>query len=160
MYERSKRYEDSETAFRKVLELNPKNATTLNYLGYMLADRNVRLEEAHSLVQKAVDLDPENGAYLYSLGWVYFREGKADQAEPLLVHALDRMGTDPTVHDHLGDVYYKLGKTREAIAQWQASVKDFQNALPTDDNDPDELARVKKKIENASVHLAKESTAK
>jgi hypothetical protein len=64
------------------------------------------------------------------------------------------------VHDHLGDVYYKLGKTKEAIAQWQASVKAFQNASPTDDNDPDELAKVTRKLESARVKLARESTQK
>ena len=161
MYERQKRYEEAETAFRKVIDLNGKNAGALNYLGYMLADRNVRLEEAHQLIAKALDLDPENGAYLDSMGWVCFREGKADQAEQLLVHALDRLGTDPTVHDHLGDVYFKLGKTKEAIAQWQASVKEFQTALPNDDdNDPDALAKVTKKLESARVKLARESSQK
>jgi predicted negative regulator of RcsB-dependent stress response len=94
------------------------------------------------------------------MGWVCYREGKADQAEQLLVQALDHLGTDPTVHDHLGDVYYKLGKTKEAIAQWQASVKAFQNALPTDDNDPDGLAKVSKKLESARVKLAKETSQK
>jgi tetratricopeptide (TPR) repeat protein len=126
----------------------------------MLADRNVRLDEAHELIKQALDLDPQNGAYLDSMGWVCFRQSKLDQAEQLLVQALDRMGTDPTVHDHLGDVYFKLGKTKEAIAQWQASVKEFQAALPTDDNDPDELAKVTKKLESARVRLAKESSQK
>ncbi|HUP02381.1 MAG TPA: tetratricopeptide repeat protein [Bryobacteraceae bacterium] len=157
MYERTKKYEESEAAFRKVLEIDPKNASTLNYLGYMLADRNVRLDEAHDLIKKALDLDPDNGAYLDSMGWVCFRQGNADQAAQLLVQALDHMGTDPTVHDHLGDVYYKLGKTKEAIAQWQASVKAFQSAGPADDNDPEELARVNKKLESARVKLAKET---
>ena len=30
---------------------------------------------------------------------------------------MDRIGSDPTVHDHLGDVYFKLGKTKEADAK-------------------------------------------
>ena len=93
MDERQKKYEEAEAAFRKVLDLNPKNASTLNYLGYMLADRNVRLDEAHDLVKKALDLDPDNGAYLDSMGWVCYRQGNEDQAEQLLVRALDRMGT-------------------------------------------------------------------
>jgi tetratricopeptide (TPR) repeat protein len=160
MYERIKKYDESEAAFRKAIELNGKNASALNYLGYMLADRNVRLDEAHDLIAKALDLDPENGAYLDSMAWVCFRQGKADQAEQLLIRALDRLGTDPTVHDHLGDVYYKLGKTKEAIAQWQFSVTAFQNAGPNDDNDPEELAKVTKKLENARVKLAKETSQK
>ncbi len=156
MYERSKKFEASETAFRKVLELDPQNAGALNYLGYMLADRNTRLEEAEKLIAKALELDPENGAYLDSLGWVYYREGKLDQAEGLLVRALDHMGQDPTVHDHLGDVYFKEGKTREAISQWQASIKGFRTAAAAD-RDPEEMAKVNKKLDAARVRLAQET---
>ena len=59
MFERQKKYDASEAAFRKVLELDPDYAGALNYLGYMLADRNVRLDEAYQLIKKAVDLEPE-----------------------------------------------------------------------------------------------------
>jgi tetratricopeptide (TPR) repeat protein len=156
MYERMKKFDLSEAEFRKVIQANPQNAGALNYLGYMLADRDVRLDEAHDLVKKALDLDPRNGAYLDSMGWVYYHQGKFSQAEELLVQALDRIGQDATVHDHLGDVYLKLGKTKEAIAQWQASVREFQNGSPTD-NDPEEVAKVTKKLENARVRLAKEA---
>jgi tetratricopeptide (TPR) repeat protein len=156
MFERSKKFEASETAFRKVIELDPKNAGALNYLGYMLADRNTRLDEAEKLIAKALELDPENGAYLDSLGWVYFRQGKLDQAEGILIRALDRIGQDPTVHDHLGDVYFKLGKTKEAINQWQASIKEFQSAAAAD-RDPEEMAKVNKKLDAARVRLAQET---
>src|SRR5438445_11518963 len=57
-YERQKKYDPAEEAFRKVLASDPQNATALNYLGYMLADRGVKLDEALGLIKKAVDLDP------------------------------------------------------------------------------------------------------
>src|ERR1039457_1974119 len=80
-----KKYEGAEAEFRKVLELDADNAGAMNYLGYMLADRAVRLDEACQLIKKALDLDPQNGAYLDSLGWVYYRQGKLNEAEGLLV---------------------------------------------------------------------------
>ncbi|HUN70355.1 MAG TPA: tetratricopeptide repeat protein, partial [Burkholderiales bacterium] len=126
----------------------------LNYLGYMLADRGVRLEEAQNLIQKALDQAPNNGAFLDSLGWVYFRQGKLDEAQNLLVQALQHIGEDGTVHDHLGDVYFKLGKTKEAVAQWQASLQQFRKS--PDEADPDEVAKVTRKLEDARVKLAKE----
>ncbi len=159
MYERQKKFDLSEAAFRKVLQSNPDNAGALNYLGYMLADRNVRLDEAHDLISKALDQDPQNGAYLDSLGWVYYRQGKLGQAEEALLRSLEHMGQDPTVHDHLGDVYFKQGKTKEAIAQWQVSVAEFQSAPPSE-NDPELLASVTKKLEGARVRLAKENGQK
>jgi tetratricopeptide (TPR) repeat protein len=153
MYDREKKYDLSEAEFRKVLALNPDNAGALNYLGYSLADRNVRLDEAYQMVKKAVDLEPDNPAYMDSLGWVYYRQGKLDDAEQFLVRALE--GTkDPTVHDHLGDIYLKEGKTRDAVAQWQASLKEY-NAGNQDDVDPADMAKVTQKLQSAQAQLAK-----
>lgn len=154
MYERQKKYGEAEAAFRKVLEMNPDNGDALNYLGYMLADRGVRLEEACGMIKKALDQSPNNGAFLDSLGWAYYRMGKLNEAEDLLVRALQHIGEDATVHDHLGDVYFKLGKTREAVAQWQACLQGF-NKTPGD-ADPEEVAKVTRKLDDARVKLAKE----
>lgn len=159
MYERTKKYDAAEAEFRKVIELNPENASALNYLGYMFADRAVRLDEAYQLIKKALELEPDNGAYLDSMGWVYFRQGKFNEAEGLLVRALDRIGQDPTVHDHLGDVYLQLGKTKDAINQWQASLKEFERGAQSD-SDPEEIANVSKKLDAARVRLAKETSQK
>jgi predicted Zn-dependent protease len=105
-----------------------------------------------------VDLEPDNGAYLDSLGWVYFRQGKLDDARGLLERALERM-PDPTVRDHLGDVYLKLGKTKEAIAQWQDSLREFQKAAQQE-ADPEEMASVNRKLDEAQAKLAAETHAK
>jgi tetratricopeptide (TPR) repeat protein len=156
MYEKMKNFEAAEAQLRKVLESNPKNASALNYLGYMLADRNVRLNEALEMIRQAVELDPNNGAYLDSLGWVYFRQGDLDQAENYLRRAIERFSKDPTVHDHLGDVYFQQGRTNEAIAEWERSLQEWAQAAPSD-SDPAEIAKVQKKLESAKVRVAKES---
>ncbi len=158
MYEKLKKYAESEAEFRKVIELNAGNTSAMNYLGYMLADRNVRLQEAKELIQKALDQDPQNGAYLDSLGWVYFRMDKLDEAEEYLMRSLRRVAHDPTVNDHLGDVYLRQGKVKEAIAQWEASLKEW-NASPPSELDPNEVAKVQKKLEGARIRLAREAAA-
>ncbi|HKW99969.1 MAG TPA: tetratricopeptide repeat protein [Bryobacteraceae bacterium] len=157
MYERMKKFDEAEAEFRKVLAIDPDNAGALNYLGYMLADRNVRLDEAQKMVSKAVQLDPTNGAYLDSLGWVYYRQNRLEEAAGYLERALQKIAKDPTVHDHLGDVYFKQGKIREAIVQWQNSLKDYEAGTQTD-IDPGEMATVSKKLEDARVRVAKEGT--
>jgi tetratricopeptide (TPR) repeat protein len=160
MYERLKQFDASEAEFRKVLELDPDSPGALNYLGYMLADRGVRLDEAQKMIVRALELDPDNGAYLDSLGWVYYRQNRLDDAEQALVRALSKsgIGQDPTVHDHLGDVYLKLGKTKDAITQWQASLKEAETDTPSD-MEPGELAQINKKLEGAKVRLARETGA-
>ncbi len=158
MYEKMHKLELAEAEFRKVLDINPNNAAALNYLGYMLADRNVRLSEARKLIARALELEPNNGAFLDSLGWVDFRLGKLEDAETSLRQALDRVGKDPTIHDHLGDVYFQQGKFKDAIAQWEMSLKEWQ-ASSAADLDPTEVAKVQKKLEGARVRLARESGA-
>jgi tetratricopeptide (TPR) repeat protein len=158
MYERMKNYTAAEAEFRKVLAINPDNAATLNYLGYMLADRNTRLDEAKEMIMKALEREPNSGAYLDSLGWVYFRLNKLPEAEEKLRRALQFMSRDATVHDHLGDVYLREGKIREAIAQWQSSLKEWQTSSPSD-QDHAEVAKIQKKLDDAKFRLAKETGA-
>jgi len=156
MYERQKKFELAEAEFRKVLADDPDNASALNYLGYMMADRNSRLNEALDLINRALKKEPGNGAYLDSLGWVYFRMNRMQEAEDTLKLALDKMSKDPTVHDHLADVYMKQGKLKEAIQQWDASIHEWENGAPAD-LDHAEVSKVQKKLETAKVRLAHET---
>lgn len=154
--ERQKHYDAAEEQFRKILTLDPNNSMTLNYLGYMLADRGVKLPDALSMLQKAVQLDPQNYAYLDSLGWAYFKMGQYPLAEENLRKASERVSTDPTVHDHLGELYEKTGRLRLAVAQWDQSLAQYAKTVPADVDEGD-VSKVQKKLESAKVKLAKES---
>ncbi len=159
MYEKMKKIDLAEAEFRKILEINPDSAATMNYLGYMLADRNVKLAEALSLITKALDKEPNNGAYLDSLGWVYFKMNRLPEAEENLRQALMRTPRDATVHDHMGDVLLRESKVREAIAQWQMSLQEFEASSPAE-VEPGDIAKVRSKLEAARVRLAKEDNRK
>jgi tetratricopeptide (TPR) repeat protein len=154
MLERQKKMPEAEAEFRRVLALDPENASALNYLGYMFADENTRLDEAQRFIQRALDQEPNNGAYLDSLGWVYFHMNRLEDAERELLRSVQFMSKDPTIHDHLGDVYFKQGKIKDAISQWQASLSEWNSTAPGD-REPDEIAKVHKKLEGAKVRLAK-----
>jgi tetratricopeptide (TPR) repeat protein len=158
IYERQKKYEQAEELFRQVIANDPKNATALNYLGYMMADRGVRLEEALNYIKRAISLDPQNGAYLDSLGWAYFKLGKYDLAEENLRKAVEKSNDDPTIHDHLADVYQKTGRLKMAIAHWERAL-DAWNKTVAAEVEPADVAKVQKKLEAAKVKLAREGTA-
>ncbi|HET8826332.1 MAG TPA: tetratricopeptide repeat protein [Terriglobales bacterium] len=155
-YERQKRYAEAEELFRKLIKDAPDNAAALNYLGYMMADRGENLDEALGYIKKAIDQEPANGAYLDSLGWAYFKLGKYDLAEDNLLKASQHvMGADPTVQEHLGDLYQKTGRLKLAAAHWERSVSEW-NKTVAPEVDQDALARAQKKLESAKVRLAKE----
>jgi tetratricopeptide (TPR) repeat protein len=158
-FERAKRYPQAEEQFKKVLASDPDHASTLNYLGYMLADQNMKLDEALGYIKRAVDLDPSNGAYLDSLGWAYFRLGKFELAEDNLLKASQKINTDPTVHDHLGDLYQKTGRLKLAATNWERALNEWNRTIAAE-VDPADVARVQKKLDSAKMKLAKEEGAK
>jgi tetratricopeptide (TPR) repeat protein len=142
-----------------VLASDPEYASALNYLGYMLADQNMKLEEALGYIKRAVDLDPSNGAYLDSLGWAYFRLGKYELAEDNLLKASQKINTDPTVLDHLGDLYQKTGRLKLAASNWERALNEWNRTIAAE-VDPADQARVQKKLDSAKMKLAKEEGAK
>jgi tetratricopeptide (TPR) repeat protein len=155
MFEHLKKLDLAEAEFRKVLRVDPENAGAMNYIGYMYADANQRLEESLKLIEQALERDPGNGAYLDSLGWVQYRLGRFADAEKNLRVAVAKTPRDATVHDHLADVLMQQSKVREAVAQWEQSLKEWDATSPADQR-PVEIAKIKTKLESARVRLAQE----
>jgi tetratricopeptide (TPR) repeat protein len=155
IFERQKKFDQAESEFRKVLELNPRNASTLNYYGYMLADRGVRLDEATALIKRALVEEPASAAYKDSLGWAFYKQDKLPEAEDLLRQALEHESHDPTILSHLGDIYAKMGKETLAEAEWQKSVAEWHRVLPAE-FEPAKMAEVEQKISALKHRLAQQ----
>ncbi len=155
MYERQKHYDEAEQLFRTLLADDANNAVVLNYLGYMLADRGVKLEEALGYIKKAVQIEPQNAAYLDSLGWVYFKLGNFDLAEENLRRASDHLGSDPTIQDHLGELYARTGQLQLAAAHWERAIDEWNRSIPSEVDQTD-FQRVQKKLESTKLKLAKQ----
>jgi len=155
IFERQKKYDQAETEFRKVLDLNPRSSSTLNYYGYMLADRGVRLDEATALIKRALVEDPGSAAFKDSLGWAYYKQDKLPEAEELLRQALERESHDPTILSHLGDIYAKMGKENLAETQWQKSLDEWHRVLPAE-FEPAKMAEVEQKISVLKHRLAQQ----
>jgi tetratricopeptide (TPR) repeat protein len=156
VYEKQKKFDQAEQMFRQVLQQDPNNSMTLNYLGYMLADHNSHLEEALTLIKKALSIEPQNAAYLDSLGWAYFKLGNFDQAEENLRKAIDKTPNDATIHDHLGELYARTGRLKLAAAHWERAVGEWNKSMPGD-FDQQDLARVQKKLESTKIKLAQQT---
>ncbi len=156
--DRQKHFDAADDNYKKALALDPDNPVVLNDYGYMLADRGVRLNEALAMIQKAVKLDPQNYADLDSLGWTYFKLGQYALAENNLLKATQRSSQDPTVHEHLGDLYEKTDRLKQAASQWEESLKLYAKT-DAGDLEPGEGQRVQKKLDSARVKLARETPA-
>src|SRR5205823_1657058 len=130
--------DEAEEQLLLVLKDDPNDAGACNDLGYLWAERNKKLDEAERLVRKALELDRrqrqagpgveldegDNPAYVDSLGWVLFRRGKLEEARTELerASALPSGADDPVVWDHLGDVYFRLGRKAKSAAAWRKAL--------------------------------------
>ena len=128
------------------IKMEPEVPQAYNYLGYMWADRNERLEEAAEMIKKALSLEPGKGEYLDSLGWCSFRKGEFEQALKELLEARasilrEDKKDDPTVLDHLGEVYLQMGKVSEAVGLWEKSL-----AIEGNKNVAEKLRLAKEKL--------------
>jgi tetratricopeptide (TPR) repeat protein len=139
--DRSGRQAEAERMFRDLLTKDPLDANTLNYLGYMLAERGTKLDEAVSLIQRALKVEPDNPSYLDSLGWAYVQQGQLDLADPPLTKAAAGLPKNSVIQDHLGDLRLKQKRHNEAIAAWQAAL--------AGDGDSIDRAKIQKKIDAA-----------
>ena len=97
---------------------------TLNYLGYMLADKGIRLPEALKLIRKAVELEPMNGAYLDSLGWAYFKLGSTSW--PKRICARLSSATRPTPRS---TIISAICTRRPGASGWQPRNGSFRSPI-------------------------------
>ena len=143
--EARKDFQGAEQALRDILQRDGDDATALNYLGYMLAERGERLDEAITLVQRALKLEPGNPSFLDSLGWAYFRQGRLDLADPPLTEAATKMPNNSVIQDHLGDLRFKQRRFSDAAAAWERSL--------AGDGDSIDRPGIQKKIADARSRL-------
>jgi Flp pilus assembly protein TadD len=111
----------------------------------MWAERGENLEQALSLIQRAIAIEPDNGAFVDSLGWVCFQLGRYDEARQHLEWAARLVPDDPTILEHLGDLYVVLQDLERARNTYRQALD-----LGTGDS-IDELRRKLRTIEQQGL---------
>ena len=132
------RWKEAKKIFLELLDKNPKDTYTLNYLSYKLALREQELDMALKLIKKALILDPENGYFLDTLGWVQFKRKNYQSAVYFLEKSVSILPKSSEVIDHLGDCYFMLNREREAFFEWKKALKY--------ENDKSKISKIKEKI--------------
>ncbi len=108
----------AEADLRKIIALEPDNASALNALGYILSNHTRRYEEATRLIEQALELSPNDPTVLDSMGWVKYRVGDLTLALEYLERAY-QLYPDTEIAAHLGEVLWQLGQQQQAITVWQ-----------------------------------------
>jgi tetratricopeptide (TPR) repeat protein len=139
LYDKMGDFEKMVSEMKEVMRLDPNYADALNYLGYSYAEKDIHLEEALRMIQKAMALKPDMGYITDSLGWAYFKLGDYERAVIELEKANQLTPNDPVITEHLAEGYSKLSRREKA--------RDFYEKALTLNPKPDQMERLKKKIE-------------
>ena len=79
------------------------------------------------MIEKASILKPDSGYILDSLGWVLYKMEHYQEAIAMLESAVELVPYDEDVNEHLGDAYWKVGRTTEAVYQWNKAIDTSSN---------------------------------
>ncbi len=121
--ERMGNYEEADRDMLLSLEIDPNDAYVLNYLAYSWLERDYKIKEAMEMLEKAYSLKENDPYIIDSIGWAYYLTDDYVKAETYLKRAVELMPDDAIVHDHYGDILWKLGKKIQARYFWKSVFK-------------------------------------
>ncbi len=118
-YERINNWESAEEDFLKSLDINPESPQVLNYLAYSWIEKNVFLNESLKMLKRAYEKNPKSHYILDSLAWAHFKKKNLKIASQLMEEVIIRAPGEAISLDHLGDIYFAMGRRREALYMWR-----------------------------------------
>lgn len=112
-------------AYDRVLRTNPDNIYVLNNYAYYLSLENKDLERALQMSSKTIKAEPKNPTYLDTYAWVLYKLGRYEDAlkymNKVFKYEKNPQGIN---YEHLGDIYYQLGDTKNAVKNWKKAKKE------------------------------------
>ena len=160
---RLKRNDEAAAAAKSALD-GTDDASVLNNAAYVLSESGMNLEVAEEASRKSITKLEEESTTITTaqvnskafadanlliaswdtLGWILYREGKVDQAAPLLSAAW-RASLRAEVGDHLAQIYEATGKKDEALTTYILAEAANTPPAPQDvrDHIRDSIARLK-----------------
>lgn len=130
-------WRDSETLWKRTLELNPNNDVALNNLGTVALGRGA-VDEAQRYFEKVLEVRPDNPMAQANIGNVLVTRGEVERGVAHLRRALELEPDNADTADLLGTALLRSGNVSDAVAAWQESLR----ASPDDGNAMSNLAWV------------------
>jgi tetratricopeptide (TPR) repeat protein len=99
--------------YEEVLKRDPNNLSAMNNLASLLSDHDFDLNRAAALAGQLYQRTPRDPVVMDTLGWVLSRQGKNNEALPLLRRAATMTSTVAEVQYHLGAALLAAGQRDE-----------------------------------------------
>jgi predicted O-linked N-acetylglucosamine transferase (SPINDLY family) len=111
------RFAEAETLYRQILQVAPRHADALHFLGVVTAQTG-RRELGADLIQQSLQLAPLNAAYHDNLGTVWRELGRLDEAITCARRALELEPDAAETHNNLANALRDAGRLPEALEHY------------------------------------------
>jgi len=128
VYERAGRYREAVRAYRRSLEVNPKDVRVWVNLGNVYARMGKR-KEAEEAYRRALEVDPGKFEVYFNLGSLYYTEGRYGKARETLERARALKPESPAVLYYLGLVHERQGDLSQALQCYRLASRRAEGPL-------------------------------
>ena len=116
------KYSQAEAIWRRVLQIEPKNAYAYYNLGIALRNQG-KLEQAIAAYKKAIQLNPNYANAYINLGVALYYQKKLEQAIAAYKKAIQLNPKDADAYNNLGAALSDQGKLEQAIAAYKKAIQ-------------------------------------
>ncbi|MEX0595093.1 MAG: tetratricopeptide repeat protein, partial [Candidatus Paceibacterota bacterium] len=125
----------------QLLAVNPNHQEALNFIAYTYAEAGIQLDLAHRYVDQALKFDPQNPYFIDTKAWVFYKQGKYQEALEQMDRALIFLPDDPVLLEHYGDILLELGKGEESQVYFQKSL-----VMSQESDENNEMRKLKQRL--------------
>ena len=75
------------------------------------------------MLELASSKEPQSFYIMDSLGWAYYKKNELIKALKIMEKVIEIAPYEAISLDHLGDIYFSLGRKREAFFMWQQALE-------------------------------------
>ena len=119
---RSGRLAEAEKVYKKILDIAPDHADTLNLLGLAVFQKG-EYNAAAGFIKRAIRINPSNPLFHVNLGNTLHRLNKENEAANAYLRALAIHPNHAEALNNLGNVYYVQGKMDESLSCYKRAIK-------------------------------------
>ena len=109
--------------YEEALTRSPDHVAAMNNIALLIADHGYDMGRAAELASRLYTRYPKEPAVADTMGWVLFKQGKLDQALPLLQFAAASVPDNPAHRYHYGAALLKAGQSSAGRQELETALK-------------------------------------
>ncbi len=135
IYNKQGDFENELKFYQKSLSVDENQPMTLNNIAWHIATIKNDPKKAIPTIERAYSLAPKNPFILDTLGWIYYLTGDYIKSQEYTEQATEYAPNIPTFKYHLGKIYLKMGKIKDAVESLKESIELYGDKESEDKSD-------------------------